>query len=242
MSRTYPDLSFTVFPDQVQTFVNMLNITREDGSLVANFQKAMQDGDITTAQSYYNRIENADRKFLDANKLNELIDTCEAVERFYDSDIYSFVTNKENEWYEKASSFTYCGEYSVDKNYYVNNFVVYYSNLYLCIKDAPIGSDSYPTNTKYWIKLSFQGEQGESGTGASFRYQWANNVHYTEEDIVTYGNGIWCCRQPSFNNPPAIGSTEWEQILSSRLTSYAVTDVRPTSLSSGDLWFHISGE
>ena len=43
MSVTYPDLTFTTFPDTEQSFVEMIDLTSSDGALMTQYQTAMQN-------------------------------------------------------------------------------------------------------------------------------------------------------------------------------------------------------
>ena len=75
MSATYQDLSFTTFPEQVQTFVTMLNMAVTDGALITGYQEAMQAGNYELAQQYFSQIANGNQKFVDATKMNTLMET-----------------------------------------------------------------------------------------------------------------------------------------------------------------------
>ena len=86
MSDTYTDLSLTSFPDEIQTFTTLLNMTIDDANAINGYQQAMRDGDYSLAQQYFNQITNGSRKILDAEKINTLMETCMAIERFYLSD------------------------------------------------------------------------------------------------------------------------------------------------------------
>ena len=91
MSTTYQSLQFTTFPDDIQSFVTMLNMSVEDGAAVTGYQQAMQAGNNTLARQYYGQITNANQKFIDATKMNTLMDTCVALQKFYKTDIEPYI-------------------------------------------------------------------------------------------------------------------------------------------------------
>ena len=243
MSNTYPSLQFTTFPEQVQTFVAMLNMAIADGPAIKGYQQAMQNGNNALAQQYYAQITNADQKFIDATKMNKLMDTCVALQKFYLTDIQPYVENLQTEWTNRIEQFNYLGDYSASTLYAVNNFVTYTAsgvrNVYICVKVPPIGTA--PTNTTYWRKLSIQGLQGPSGENLSFRYAWDSGEVYYPQDVVVYDNVVWGCLVQNSNQTPQSGSTYWYSIYSPQQVVYPFSAQEPTNMEVGFLWFKIKG-
>lgn len=241
MSSTYQDLQYTVFPDNIQNFVTMLNMAVADGANIAGYQQAMRDGDEVLAQQYYNQITNANQKIIDATKINTIMDTCVALQRFYTADIEPYITDKQIVWENKIGQFSYVGVYDTSKNYLVNNFVLYNvsgsEELFVCIRNAPTGTA--PTDTNYWRQLSIRGLQGESGTGAAFRYSWDSSQIYHQEDIVTYNNSVWACTQENSNQAPSSNSDYWYLIYTPQQIIYPFQSTTPTEANVGDIWFKI---
>ena len=241
MSATYPSLQFTTFPEQVQTFVTMLNMTVADAPNVKGYQQAMEAGNKTLAQQYYNRITNANRKFVDSTKMNRLMDTCVALQNFYLTDIKPYIDDLQTTWTDRIDQFNYVGDYSASKLYAVNNFVTYtvsgVRNVYICVKVPPVGTA--PTNTTYWRKLSIRGLQGPSGENLSFRYAWSSDEIYYPEDVVVYNNVVWGCLVQNSNKTPQSGSTYWRSIYSPQQVVYPFSAQQPTNMETGFLWFKI---
>ena len=241
MSNTYPSLQFTTFPEQVQTFVTMLNMAIADGPAIKGYQQAMQNGNNALAQQYYAQITNADQKFIDATKMNKLMDTCVALQKFYLTDIQPYVENLQTEWTNRIEQFNYLGDYSASSLYAVNNFVTYTAigvrNVYICVKVPPIGTA--PTNTTYWRKLSIQGLQGLSGENLSFRYGWKSDEIYYPQDVVVYDNVVWGCLIQNSNQTPQSGSIYWKTIYSPEQVVYPFSVEAPTNMQVGYLWFKI---
>lgn len=241
MSNTYPSLQFTTFPEQVQTFVTMLNMAIADGPAIKGYQQAMQNGNNALAQQYYAQITNADQKFIDATKMNKLMDTCVALQKFYLTDIQPYVENLQTEWTNRIEQFNYLGDYSASALYAVNNFVTYtvsgIRNVYICVKVPPVGIA--PTNTTYWRKLSIQGLQGPSGENLSFRYGWKSDEIYYPQDVVVYNNVVWGCLVQNSNQTPQSGSIYWNTIYSPEQVVYPFSVEEPTNMQVGYLWFKI---
>lgn len=241
MSVLYPDLLNTNFPEQVQSFITMLNMTVSDADAVMGYQEAMRNGDITTAQRYFSQIANGEQKFITAEVMNTLMETCIALQRFYNSDIEPYINTKQASWETNVNRFTYLGSFDLSTQYVVNNFVAYGVNgvntLFICISNPPVGT--VPTNSTYWRQLTVRGLQGESGDGASFRYAWSSSETYYPEDIVTDENTVWVCTAENSNQKPSFGSSYWNAIYTAAQIVYPFQAEQPTSASLGYLWFKV---
>ena len=53
MSALYQDLPFTSFPGTLDTFTTWINILASDGLLIAQYQAALQAGNITQANQIF---------------------------------------------------------------------------------------------------------------------------------------------------------------------------------------------
>lgn len=73
----------TTFPGSIQTFPTMQNMTASDGALIAQYQAAMQVGNVTLAQQILAQIPNAQTKIITADYLNTINDTVVAVENYF---------------------------------------------------------------------------------------------------------------------------------------------------------------
>lgn len=239
MSTLYPSLQFTTFPNSIQTFVTMLNMAVEDGAAVTGYQQAMQAGNNTLAQQYYKQITGANQKFIDATKMNTLMDTCVALQKFYKSDIEPYVSSLQTTWENRVNRFNYIGDYSASQQYEIHNFITYNVNgdsiVYICVARPPVGTS--PTNSNYWRQLSFKGIQGISGENLSFRYAWKSDETYYVEDVVVYDNVVWGCLVQNTNQTPQSGSTYWQSIYTPQQVVYPFTTTEPTNMQEGYLWF-----
>ena len=73
----------SVFPNEIQTFPTMQDISVADASLVQQYQDAMESGNIATATAILGQISNADKKIIRADLLNTITDTSVALQQFY---------------------------------------------------------------------------------------------------------------------------------------------------------------
>ena len=73
----------TLFPNAIQTFPQMINLLASDGSLVQQYQTAMQAGNLALAKQILDQIPNNQSKIITADYLNTINDTVVAVEKYF---------------------------------------------------------------------------------------------------------------------------------------------------------------
>ena len=73
----------TLFPNAIQTFPQMIDLTASDGSLAQQYQTAMQAGNLALAQQILAQIPNSQNKIITADYLNTINDTVVAVEKYF---------------------------------------------------------------------------------------------------------------------------------------------------------------
>ena len=73
----------TLFPNSTQTFPQMIDLTTSDGTLVQQYQDAMQAGNLALAKQILAQIPNNQSKIITADYLNTINDTVVAVERYF---------------------------------------------------------------------------------------------------------------------------------------------------------------
>jgi hypothetical protein len=72
----------TVFPDEIQTFETLQNITAEDGELIQQYQSAMSRGDIAAANEFLEQIPDHQKKIITADYFNTMNDTLNAIQEY----------------------------------------------------------------------------------------------------------------------------------------------------------------
>ena len=78
----------TNFPNQVDTFPTMLDITADDAELVKQYQDAMEAGSYDVAQQVLAQIPNNQQKIISAGLMNDVLDGLTATEQYF-GDRYS---------------------------------------------------------------------------------------------------------------------------------------------------------
>ena len=73
----------TLFPSEIQTFPQMIDLTASDGPLAQQYQIAMQAGNLTLANQILAQIPNSQNKIIAADYLNTINDTLVAVEKYF---------------------------------------------------------------------------------------------------------------------------------------------------------------
>ena len=244
MSTTYPDLTYTTFPDAEQSFVEMIDVNSSDGALMTQYQTAMQNGDFATARTVLAQIPNYNNKILDSVKMNTLFDTTVALERFYKTNVEPYIETKQQEWEQLVALFTanfaYVGEYQSGQPYQQNNIVSSLNtatgdvNLYIAIQNnsAPISDGSS------WRQLTIKGAQGLSGEGLTFAGPWNDTDTFNVGDVVTYQNNLWSALQQNTNQNPASTVGYWQNYGNFPVVSIVVSDTQPYQVV-GDFWFQV---
>lgn len=244
MSTTYPDLTYTTFPDAEQSFVEMIDLTSSDGALMTQYQTAMQNGDFATARNVLAQIPNSNNKILDSAKMNTLFDTTVALERFYKTNIEPYIETKQQEWEALVALFTdnfaYVGGYQLGQQYKQNNMVSSINpatgsvNIYIAIQD----NSASLSDSNSWRILTIQGQQGNSGQGLTFQGAWNSTTAYNTNDVVVYQNNLWSALQPNTNQEPTTTTGYWQNYGNLPITNIAVSATQPSQLV-GDFWFQV---
>ena len=73
----------SLFPNEIQTFPQMIDLIASDGTLVQQYQAAMQAGNLTLAKQILAQIPNNQNKIITADYLNTINDTVVAVEKYF---------------------------------------------------------------------------------------------------------------------------------------------------------------
>ena len=73
----------TSFPNAIQNFPQMIDLTAMDSTLVQQYQAAMQAGNLALAKQILAQIPNSQSKIITADYLNTINDTVVAVEQYF---------------------------------------------------------------------------------------------------------------------------------------------------------------
>ena len=75
----------TKFPDSIQTFSTFQDMTYGDWEALSQYRQAMVDNDFATAQQALKGISKVANKLLTNGFMNDMIDTCYAVQAFFNN-------------------------------------------------------------------------------------------------------------------------------------------------------------
>ena len=96
----------TSFPNAIQNFPQMIDITASDGALVQQYQTAMQAGNLALAKQILAQIPDNQSKIITADYLNTINDTVVAVEEYFQAR-YSpaYIVSREQPTNQEATDF-----------------------------------------------------------------------------------------------------------------------------------------
>ena len=96
----------TSYPNSVQTFPQMIDLSASDGTLAQQYQTAMQAGNLALAKQILAQIPNSQNKIITADYLNTINDTVAAVEAYFGSR-YSpaYIVSETQPAYQEATDF-----------------------------------------------------------------------------------------------------------------------------------------
>lgn len=96
----------TSFPNALQTFPQMIDLTASDGALAQQYQAAMQAGNLSFAKQILAQIPNNQSKIITADYLNTINDTVVAVEQYFRGR-YSpaYIVSEEQPAFQEATDF-----------------------------------------------------------------------------------------------------------------------------------------
>ena len=96
----------TSYPNSVQTFPQMIDLTASDGALAQQYQTAIQAGNLALARQILAQIPNNQNKIITADYLNTINDTVVAVEQYFRGR-YSpaYIVSESQPAYQEATDF-----------------------------------------------------------------------------------------------------------------------------------------
>ena len=96
----------TSFPNAIQNFPQMTDLLASDGTLVQQYQIAMQAGNLTLAKQILAQIPNNQNKIITADYLNTINDTVVAVEQYFQARYSSaYIVSENQPAYQEATDF-----------------------------------------------------------------------------------------------------------------------------------------
>lgn len=202
MSLTYTDLTETQFPDKIDELTRMSDLTSTDIPIVNEYYAYYNAGNMAAAAQLLASNPTLLDKLFNAAKFNILRDALIALQRFYMSDVQTYIDSTRQSLQDEVDQFSSKGEYSPTSTYQKFNIVTYQGSGYVCQKDnltgiAPVVGQS----NENWGLIAMKGDQGVSGTGLSWRGRYSTTVTYYKDDAVSDGHRIWAALQESTGQP-----------------------------------------
>ena len=207
ISTSYPDLPYTNFPEEVDSFPRFEDPSIEDIAYINQYYSLIQAGDKTAADQLI-IDHNLQNKQWTARLANQLRDANEATQRFFRDNVEEYLVYMSN----------YRGDWNQSTRYQKYDVVMYSTSegiysAYISVKqDIPIGTP--PTNTNYFVPFTLVGPQGASGTGFAYCGQWLTSSTYNKDDMVVYNNFLWAATQTNNNSVPSDANPHWDKVVS----------------------------
>ena len=235
MSKLYPEYFSTDFPDALDRWENMIDVTIETKPIVDQFYRYYNDGDFDSAARVIEENPILRRMMINADNMNKLLHGIMALERFFYEDVERYLM-----YIVKPQ-----GDFDPGRKYTKYDVVFIARDdakeAFMGIQvDIPAGTP--PTDTRYFVPLALRGKQGASGTGLSPRGVWSSVISYYKDDCVSYGNIIWQCNKDNAGVVPREDdNTYWEALL--RVPQQVVTSTTmPEGQVYNDIWIHDHGD
>ena len=231
ISEQYEDLDYTNYPNDLDDNITYQDASADTQSLVTQYYNLKSAGSDSEANALIEANPILKTIIINAETMQRFNDRTIALERFYMSDVQSYIMNAAH----------YKGVWNASTKYQRYDFVTYSINSkpysFECIQlNTPIGT--LPTNSSYFIQITLQGEQGISGTGLSPRGVWDISVQYYKDDCVAYDNKLWSALQDNIGQTPVEDSTYWVFLMQLK-QQVAVSSTQPINQVVGDLWYQI---
>ena len=233
MSTTYTDLPETAFPDAVDELSRMSDLVASDMTLVNQYYSYYNVGNLTAAAQLLADNPNLINKLFNAAKFNILRDALIALERFYLSDVQTYIdstkqylqvaiNSAKQSLQDEIDEFTALGEYSPTVQYLKHNIVTKDGDGYICMAVCTGKTPGTTAGANYWQKIVSKGDKGDSGTGLSFRGTYSSTASYTLDDCVTDGTSIWAAVKASTGQALAEGEY-WTRVMQTNRRSATAT-------------------
>lgn len=216
MSDLYPDLIYSSYPDIIDTFDYLSDISSDQISLMNQYKLYLTYNDLASAKQLLADNPSLKSTMINAEKINKLIDAIKATQRLYKDDIQSYLINL------VKYKGTYSNIVAYAKYDVVTQTVDGKTMAYMCIENTTAGIQ--PTNPFHWVAITQQGERGAAGLGLNYSGNYVNTTEYTQHSMVAHNNALWASVEPVVGIEPSDNSDVWEKIMSFNVGDLAFTD------------------
>lgn len=206
----------------------------DDNELFEQFLNYWRNNEYQNALNILSNNAQLSTKAFTAGVLNTISAALTYLQDNYFENVEDILAQNLVEFNLAISHFVNEHNYNPIKQYYVNNFVLYNDQYYMCIQDS-LGN--LPTNTIYWVLIGLKGEQGNEGTGLNLRYSWSPSISYSQYDVVYLSGVLYVALQSSLNQNPISATSYWQVLMTVPVTS--ITWGEPTDPYEGQVWIEV---
>lgn len=204
----------------------------EDTDLFNQFLLYWSSGDYQTALNILNNPQLSSKTVM-ASVFNVLGSALTYLQDNYFENVEDNMEHKLEEMNLAISRFEDEHIYNPSEQYYINNFVLYNEQYYMCIQDS-LGN--LPSDTNYWVLVGLKGEQGGFGTGLNLKYSWSPSLNYVQYDVVYLDSVLYVALQNNTNQNPTTSSNSWSVLMTVPRTSMTVSNIQPDDAYEGQIW------
>lgn len=207
-----------------------------DASLQQQLQQYWATGQYSQALSLLstNATQLQGKAFI-ADLINILSSGVLDLETRYNTAVPVFLSSLATQYSTLISNFISQGTWNASVQYAPFNFVVYNSEVYMCISQPPTGT--VPTDTTYWLYLGLRGEQGAPGIDVNMRYTWNSANTYNPNDLVVYGTNIYVALVQNTGVTPGSDSNTWGIFIATAPGQINVGTAAPSKYVQNTVWF-----
>ena len=207
-----------------------------DASLQQQLQQYWAIGQYSQALSLLstNATQLQGKAFI-ADLINILSSGVLDLETRYNTAVPVFLSSLATQYSTLISNFISQGTWNASVQYTPFNFVVYNSEVYMCISQPPTGT--VPTDTTYWLYLGLRGEQGAPGIDVNMRYTWNSANTYNPNDLVVYGTNIYVALVQNTGVTPGSDSNTWGIFIATAPGQINVGTAAPSKYVQNTVWF-----
>ena len=212
------------------------DIQISDASLQQQLQQYWATGQYSQALSLLstNATQLQGKAFI-ADLINILSSGILSLETSYINGVPVFLSNLAAQYSTLIGNFISKSAFSASVQYTPFNFVIYNSEVYMCISQPSVGT--LPTNTTYWLYLGLKGEQGAPGVDVNMRYTWNSTNTYNPNDLVVYGTNIYVALIQNTNITPGSDSSTWSIFIATSPGQINVGTIAPSNPVQNTVWF-----
>lgn len=254
MSNTYPDLTHTSAPDQIDKKIPIRDPSASEIPLVNQYNTLVAQGQVAASIEILMAHPKLEECIINADKLLRIYDAIIAIERFFFDSIQEKIYRigqLKGDWNAQMSS-TATGDNLLNHFDVVRYPVDGVKQYFLVYKDEIVAGMIPTEHPEVYLQLSMKGDKGDagrdgvdgidgaSGLGMSPRGAYVANKQYYQYDLVSHNGLLWYATEEVVGVEPSETSTVWQKInISLQVTTSTQT---PVALEDGGLWLHLQDD